>query len=189
MPVTTILLGLPGSGKTTFLNNHFEPDEFFDDFHGGSLDGTGAFKQSRYYEALKRRLQEGKDCLISDIEYCRRERLTAAEEGLRGLYLDLGIPIEIKHLYFENNPNACRHNVVHRFDKQRTPDYLDELKKIDALSAVYDCPAEETLIVGTCCRNDKGIADKGGDGTITVRSYNSLVIVPSVTSFLGSKLR
>jgi hypothetical protein len=162
MPVTTILIGLPGSEKTTFLSNHFEhfPDESFDDFHGGSLDGTGAFKQSRHYDALKRRLQEGKDCLVSDVEYCRGERLTAAEDGLRSLSLDLGIPIEIKRLYFENNPNACRHNVVHRFDKQRTRDYLDELKKIDALAAVYDYPAEGTLTVGTCCGSDKRIADK-----------------------------
>jgi len=31
---------------------------FFDDFHGRSLDGTGAFAKSKHYEALKMKLKE-----------------------------------------------------------------------------------------------------------------------------------
>jgi adenylate kinase family enzyme len=86
IPKVVIVIGLPGSGKTTYSKAHFAnrlPNDLFDDFHGGSLDWTGAFAKSRHYEALKKKLEEGQDCVISDIEYCRSERLRAAEEGLR----------------------------------------------------------------------------------------------------------
>ena len=150
MPVATILIGLPGSGKTTFLNNQSEyhPDVCFDDFHGESLDGTGAFAQSRHYKTLKGKLREGRDCIISDIEYCKYERMTKAEEGLRMLSDELEVRIEIRYLYFENNPNACRHNVVHRLKRN----YIEELQKIDELSKVYRCPPDGALPVSSCCR-------------------------------------
>ena len=162
-PVVIILIGLPGAGKTTLLQDplvHHFPDACFDDFHGGSLDGTGNFVKSRHYDALSRELRDRHDCLISDIEYCRSERLAAAEEGLRALSHELGIEIEIRRLYFENNPNACRHNIVHRFGHHEKRDYIEELRKVDALSACYDCPADGTIQIRTCCNKQRPFLDE-----------------------------
>ena len=154
MPSVTILIGLPGSGKSTLIKERSVGDSShccFDDFHGGSLDGTGAFTQSRHYETLKELLHQGLDCVIADIEYCRASRLTEAERGLLTLSQELGVMIEIKRVFFENDPSACRHNVIHRFDHERTRDYIAELEKIDALSAIYECPAEGTIPIESCC--------------------------------------
>jgi hypothetical protein len=152
MPIATILIGLPGSGKTTLLEGQPADHPWgkhFDDFHGDSLDGSGAFPQSQYYVELKKELREGRNCLISDIEYCNSDRLADTEEGLRAISRELGIRLEINRIYFENNPVACRHNVVHRFSRH----YIDELRKIDDLSTVYNCPTEGAIAVGTCCRD------------------------------------
>jgi hypothetical protein len=153
-PTVTILIGLPGSGKTTYLDQGFLTQNrncCFDNFHENSLDNTGTFTQSRHYETLRKLLRDGMDCLISDIEYCCTGRLLDAEQNLRGLARDLGIGIEIVRNYFENNPNACRHNVVHRYSIKSERDYLEELRKIDKLSRVYDCPTEGTIRIKTCC--------------------------------------
>jgi|ERR1017187_1913977 hypothetical protein len=152
MPIVTILIGLPGAGKTTLLKGRPVDHAWskqFDDFHGDSLDGSGAFPQSQYYVELKKELGEGRNCLISDIEYCKSERLAAAEEGLRSICRELGIQLEIRRIYFENNPVACRHNVVHRFSQH----YIEELRKIDDLSTAYNCPTEGAIAVRTCCRD------------------------------------
>lgn len=150
MPVATILIGLPGSGKSTLLKNQreYHSDECFDDFHGSSMDGTSAFAQSRHYRTLHEKLRSGRDCILSDIEYCRQERMLLAEEGLRALSNEIGAPIEIVHIYFENNPSACRHNVVHRL----SPRYIEELHKIDQLTSDYKCPPDKALPVICCCR-------------------------------------
>lgn len=151
-PTVTILIGLPGSGKTNFLSEGFPSmprEHCFDDFHGNSLDNSPTFTQSKHYQSLKELLREGADCLISDIEYCRAERLLDAERGLQDLSRELGIEIKIARKYFENNPNACRHNVVHRYSREPGRNYLEELKKIDDLSSVYDCPIEGSIPVWT----------------------------------------
>jgi hypothetical protein len=86
--MVTILIGLPGSGKTTFLTDASTGrlrDNCFDDFHGGSLDGTPAFLKSKDYEELKQKLWENQECVISDIEYCRSERLKSAQARRKAL--------------------------------------------------------------------------------------------------------
>jgi len=152
----TILIGLPGSGKTTYLQSglaNLPLERCFDDFHGNSLDGTGTFTKSRHYVRLKEYLQSGIDCLISDIEYCRSDRLLDAERGLAELFHELGVTINIVKAYFENNPNACRHNIVHRYWCNPRRQYIEELKKVDELSIAYDCPSAGAIPIGTCCGN------------------------------------
>jgi|ERR1035438_8504276 hypothetical protein len=153
-PTVTILIGLPGSGKTTYLDRELPThlrDCCFDNFHECSLDNTGTFIRSRSYEKLKVLLRDGMNCLISDIEYCRTERLLDAEENLRALAQELGIGIRIVRRHFENDPNACRHNIVHRYSQDSRRDYIQELKKVDELSRVYECPSEGAVPVKTCC--------------------------------------
>jgi len=162
--IVNILIGLPGSGKSTYLAQHLSdyPDSAFDDFHGGSSDNSTAFKKSRHYDSLCRKLRDGKNCIISDIEYCRANRLADAEEGLRAAAGDLGIGIEIKRLYFANDPDACRHNVVHRFGCTGRRDYIAELSKIDDLSSSYQCPSDGCIPVVTCCQGSPPYAPDVG---------------------------
>ena len=130
----TILVGLPGSGKTTFLDSRSE--RIFDDFHGNAFGDSPDFSASRHYSDLGRAIEDGYDCIISDIAYCEESRLLATEEGLRLLQEKLGTVFVVNILYFEKDPDACRHNVVHRFSRQPTRKYLNELKNIDELSKV-----------------------------------------------------
>lgn len=150
MPQTvTILVGLPGSGKSTLLKER--SDSTFDDFHAG--DST-AFTASRHYQALTDELRSGKNCTIADIAYCAADRLGAAEDGVKSLGKQLGIELEIKLLYFANDPDACRHNVVHRCSREHRGDYLAELKNIDFFAKSY-APPTNCMPVHTCCCQTK----------------------------------
>lgn len=148
MPQTvTILVGLPGSGKSRFLEHRAEV--VFDDFHAGAFQDSPAFTASRCYLALKDALKRGNDCIIADIAYCAVERLQDAQNCVRSLGDELGIELEIALLYFANDVNACRHNVVHRFAREKRRDHLAELKNIDELAKAYDPPAN-SMPVQTC---------------------------------------
>ena len=186
-PIVTILIGLPGSGKSTLLRERFGDEAsvcYLDDFHGGSLDGTGAFTQSRYYATLRRCLQQSRDCVISDVEYCRNERLIAFEEGLRGLSRELSIAIEIRRLYFENNASACRHNVVHRFDLQKNRGYIAELEKIDALSSTYNRPIQGAIPVKSCCTESIDLLTRGTKSMGDVDEFEFFSTAPAEGCFV-----
>ncbi len=107
----TFLVGLPGSGKSSFLKQRAEV--VFDDFHAGAFRDSPAFTASRCYLPLRDALQRGDDCIVADIAFCTVERLQAAHNGVHLLGEGLGIDLKIAHFYFANDANACRHNVVH----------------------------------------------------------------------------
>ena len=149
MPQTvTFLVGLPGSGKSSFLKQRAEV--VFDDFHAGAFRDSPAFTASRCYLPLRDALQRGDDCIVADIAFCTVERLQAAHNGVRLLREGLGIDLNIAHLYFANDANACRHNVVHRFSREPRRDYLAELRNIDELGKFYH-PPTNCMPVQTCC--------------------------------------
>jgi hypothetical protein len=141
-----IVIGMPGSGKTTYLRKELGHLPSTDDYYAGSLDGSFYFNKGRDYEKLKDALSRGEDYAISDVEFCRRERLTGVEDGLAKLADELGIEVTREYIYFRNDPTACKHNVLQRYgDRWFTTPFITELTNIDTLTLVYK-PTEDRAI-------------------------------------------
>src|ERR1035437_6243424 len=137
----TIIIGLPGSGKTTYLENNknvFKNTVSFDDYHKSGLKGhSHLFEDSIHYDDFKKALQEGKDVYITDIGYCQDDRLVVIEEEIKKMANELSVDIEIKRIYFENNPEACKKNIHHRNRESRIE---REIEYIDKYSSQYCIP-------------------------------------------------
>lgn len=149
-----IVVGLPGSGKTSFLKDTFGErysTNCFDDFHSEACRDNSAFEYSRCFGALMQRMQAGEKCAISDVAFCEAERLKAAKVGLEKIAHNFGLQLEIEEVNFANDPNACRHNVIHRFGSEGVQNYIEELRMIDRFSNVYKC-RDGSMPVKTCCK-------------------------------------
>ena len=139
MAKVTILIGMPGSGKSTFLGECKKEQNgisIFDDYHAYS--DTPDFKDGLFYNKLRMDLQNNKNCFIADVAYCDQSRLKEAKEAIENIAADLNIQIDIKCLYFENNAGACNNNVEKRNRKQ-----LEEIKK---RSETYLIPDGATVL-------------------------------------------
>src|SRR4051812_40203654 len=95
--VVVAVAGMPGSGKSTLMNQYQQNGyERFDDFNkdwGGNLS------------RLKAAVAQGKNAMLSDIEFCREDMRLKLER-------DLGSPVQ--WIFFENNPYQCAKNVLFR---------------------------------------------------------------------------
>ena len=70
IPELVIIVGLPGSGKTTLLEEYkSRGDIIYDDFKARAIKDNGHFPYSRHYPDLIAKLNEGKNCVISDIDF------------------------------------------------------------------------------------------------------------------------
>ena len=107
------VVGLPGSGKTTFLNTVIADDAFI-------IDDIESVNQT----------PEDSDCIniifISDVHFCNSLILEYAIETLRFKY----DPFEYDIIYFENDPEKCLKNVKHRNDGRKVEYTIRELSRI-----------------------------------------------------------
>lgn len=148
MQKITILIGLPGSGKSTYILNNKETLKntvVCDDYHK-SLEIKGhsrLFKDSIYFNDLRKGLAEGKNVLIADIGYCKQERLEQIKKDIEAILADLNIKAVTKCVYFENNPEKCKQNIIHRDRNDRVK---RELEYVDTFSSVYYIPEGEKVI-------------------------------------------
>jgi adenylate kinase family enzyme len=131
----TLLVGLPGSGKTTLGNFFIESYKgngkvlFIDDI------GVKANDAKSYLSNLDKEIEW---LIISDVYFCKKEVLTQAKELLNNLYPN----IDIEVLFFENSPEKCLYNIKKRIESgdDRKVEGL-----VKSLSKNYDISSTKTL--------------------------------------------
>ena len=108
-----IVVGLPGSGKTTYMQKLLKDGKitaFYDDFQARAIEHDKNPYLSRHYAPLVADLRRGKSVAVSDIRYCDRSELNR----LLATAISAVPDIEIDVRYFENNPKKCAINVRKR---------------------------------------------------------------------------
>ena len=135
-----LIMGLPGSGKTTYIKNNFSDlsnTMICDDYHKSTPSNSHDFIDSLYYSELNEALSTNKNIVLSDIAWCKKDRRDLLLSEIDKLIKELGVTPKIEFIYFENNPTVCKNNVIKRGRNDRVE---RELEFIDKWSKEYSTP-------------------------------------------------
>ncbi len=131
-----MIVGLPGSGKTTWGSSFVKenPNSFFID------DISIVTKNAKeYLEKLKKENIFCENLLISDVFFCQKEVREKATQVIKEVFQES----QIKLVFFENNIEKCNKNV-----EQRTK--LGDDRKVSeliiSLSKKYSIPEDAEII-------------------------------------------
>lgn len=139
-----VIIGLPGSGKTHYMNNY--PNHLgFDDF-----------LSTMYTGHLARAIKDMEPLVINDPRLC--------DNIVFSRYISL-LPKENTTLVlFENNPEACHKNVDARNKPLRDRELKGLHRDIDQLSKIYDLnnyTAWQHIIVPCFVKNTDSYSNDG----------------------------
>lgn len=126
------IIGLPGSGKTTYLEarrqGEFKDCLFCDDYYKSAPGRTVEFIGSAYYQDLRKALANGESAVLADIVFCETDFREEALAGIQALLKELGIKADIELRFFENDPQACEANILRRGRSKRVEDELEFIR-------------------------------------------------------------
>jgi len=122
----TFIIGLPCSGKTTFLKGISNSCLKIDD----PIDFNKDVKEKilKYISKLNWSFHK-KEIYISDCNFCIDDVLINAITKIE----DININFNFKYIYFENNVDKCLINLKKRTDKgdnRKVENYIKQLSKI-----------------------------------------------------------
>ena len=107
MSKVIIIIGLPGSGKTTMLFDLHKQNEYYSHQDWSQL---GKFEDCIEYESLVQQINNNKNIILDGSSFCDHKFLCETE-----YHLNLHFPnVEIIRHYFENNPKDAQANMLYR---------------------------------------------------------------------------
>ena len=134
----TVVVGLPGSGKTWFMQSQRAGGaRDFDDFHGSSRDDCPQLLYSRHLTALDDAVEAGHHCYIGDIAFCSRERREQTVADLQKRYP--GVPLDFR--FYANDPEQCRRNL-----SDAPASNADRLRRVDEFTHGYEIPVGKEAV-------------------------------------------
>jgi hypothetical protein len=139
-PILTIVCGLPGSGKSEWFTENqskftFSSDDFFANAICDQNPGGKSFWHGRDYAQLVVRLNNGENCCISDIMFCKSETRAFAQQWFPAAVDGL----TFEWLFFENEPGACERN-IQRDGETKSRDPAGRLNSLRSLKSEYIVP-------------------------------------------------
>ena len=129
-----IIIGLPGSGKTTYYEEHLKTHGFifFDDFISSIFNG-------KMMKAIETGID---DICITDPRLCNHEIFKKVMKDIES-YIDKS---NIELVLFENDKNKCLINASKRINKNvnRTIEFNSRIYNLDNYKD-YDCKIEKII--------------------------------------------
>lgn len=140
MAKLTVIVGLPGSGKSRWMQKRRDlyPGVYAEDFMANSRGDRPGFANSRHYDKLICALQDGLDSIIADIAYCDSGSRAEVEPTVRRS----APSTTMEWIFFEKNLDQCVRNIQARgkHEPDREPKVDREIAEAHRLSKVYSIP-------------------------------------------------
>jgi hypothetical protein len=129
-----LLGGLPGSGKTTHMDQLARDGwKLYDDFQANAYDNSPRFTKARRYAELIQALRLGQRCVVSDIRFVCAGYRAEAQQALHEAVGELSLEWRL----FANDAPQCAKNIQHAARQRQAAPRLAVLQEF---SKKYSLP-------------------------------------------------